>query len=187
MTAALLPPRRGAAEVALADRASEVAGLPAPLAELWNPWTCPPALLPWLAWALDVEDWEPGWPEAVKRRVIAEAIPIHRKRGTRAGVERALRAAGLGASTIIERFGLQSHDGSVPRDGSATRPAGDHWAEYRVRLERPLTIDQGRQARAIITRAAPARAHLKVLDFTGVPQVHDATVPRTGTFTRGYL
>jgi phage tail P2-like protein len=187
MTASLLPPRRGAAEVALADLSPEVGALPAPLAALWDPWTCPAALLPWLAWALDVEDWEPSWPEATRRRVIAEAIPIHRKRGTRAGVERALAAAGLGRSRIVERFGLQVHDGTLARDGAAARAPGDHWAEYRVTLERPLTIDQGRQARAIITRAAPARAHLKLLDFTGVPQVHDATVPRTGIFTRGYL
>lgn len=187
MTAALLPPRRGAAETALADLAAEVANLPAPLAELWNPWTCPERLLPWLAWALDVEDWDSGWPEETRRRVVAEAIPVHRMRGTRAGVRRALRVAGLGGATIVERFGERVHDGAVDRDGTVDRAPADHWAEFRVTLDRPLSIEQAEQARAVIRRAAPARSHLKVLDFTGVPHLHDATVPRDGTFTRGFV
>ncbi|MCD9122183.1 phage tail protein I, partial [Cupriavidus sp. UGS-1] len=31
--------------------AEAIAGVPVPLRDLWNPATCPPALLPFLAWA----------------------------------------------------------------------------------------------------------------------------------------
>lgn len=52
------------------------------IADLWNPMTCPVEHLPWLAWALSVDQWKPYWPENVKRAVCAKAIDIQRRKGS---------------------------------------------------------------------------------------------------------
>ena len=65
-----------------------------PLRKLWSPADCPVDLLPYLAWALGVEEWDPDWPEAVKRAVVRDAWLIHREKGTLAGLKRLLENAG---------------------------------------------------------------------------------------------
>jgi phage tail P2-like protein len=185
MTRTLLPPWHGPAEAALAETAAMLP-LPVPIPPLWDAQACPAPLLPWLAWTLDAEDYDPDAPEDVRRRVIAEAIVIHRRRGTKAGVQHAVRAAGFGDAKIIERYGTKIFNAATPRDGTQTRAAADHWAEYRVILSRPVTTDQAARARAVIERAAPARCHLKALDFSEAALIYDATAPRDGTYTRGY-
>jgi phage tail P2-like protein len=181
---ALLPPIRGKAEAALAQAATARA-LPVPIDTLWDPMRCPAALLPWLAWTLQVEDWDPIWSEARKRAIVAEAVAIHRLRGTLAAVRRVLRLAGYGEARIVERWGEKQRDGTITRDGSETRMAADHWAEYRVILDRPITAEQAVFVRRLIERAAPARCHLKLLDFTETPIRRDGTIQRDGTYTRG--
>lgn len=57
---------------------------------LWNPWTCPIELLPYLAWALSVDVWQNDWPEQVKRETVAAAPFVHRIKGTVAAIERAV-------------------------------------------------------------------------------------------------
>lgn len=186
MTAALLPPWHGPAEAALADLGAAILAIPAPIAPLWNAAICPLALLPWLAWTFDAEDFDPTAPEGTRRRVVAEAIQIHRQRGTRAGVRRALAASGLGDARLTERYGAHQFGDGTARDGATQREAADHWAEYRVTLTRPVTIAQAATARAVITRAAPARAHLLVVDFSAAALTFGAPTPRSGTYSRGY-
>lgn len=181
---ALLPPHRGAVEMALTHAATARA-LPVPIDTLWDSARCPSNLLPWLAWTLGVEDWDTAWSEARKRAVITEAVAIHRMRGTVAAVRRVLRLAGFGEARIVERWGEKLRDGTITRDGSETRMAADHWAEYRVILDRPITAEQAVFVRRLIERAAPARCHLKLLDFTETPIRRDGTIQRDGAFTRG--
>ena len=57
---------------------------------LWNPATCPPEVLPFLAWGLSISHWNPDWSEAQKRTAVADAIPFHQRKGTRAAVEEIL-------------------------------------------------------------------------------------------------
>lgn len=88
----LLPPNANAQERALSlaiDRP-----IPVPIRELWSPATCPAAQLPWLAWALSVDDWNPTWPEETKRQAIQESIDEHRKKGTVGSLRRALQRLG---------------------------------------------------------------------------------------------
>lgn len=66
---------------------------------LWTPQGCPVELLPFLAFAVSVDVWEETWPESVKREVIAAAPLVHRKKGTLAAVETALKALGIRAQT----------------------------------------------------------------------------------------
>ncbi len=82
--------------------------LPVALRTLWNAATCPVDLLPWLAWAWSVDDWDSTWSEAQKRDVIASSIYIHRHKGTKAAVVRATAAMGKPAQ-LSEWF---EHDGA---------------------------------------------------------------------------
>lgn len=100
----LLPPNRSPLEARVA--ASHPLALPVPLRTLWNPATCPAELLPFLAWAFSVDVWEADWPEATKRAVIAESFAVHRIKGTRLAVEKALAAMGIKV-TLTEWFEQQ--------------------------------------------------------------------------------
>jgi len=85
-----------------------IAGIDAPIARLWNVDTCPVNLLPWMAWAFSVEVWDHRWPEAVKRNLIRGAVKVHRSKGTKASVIKALAVVGIEGS-VSEWF---EHDGA---------------------------------------------------------------------------
>lgn len=96
----LLPPNRTPFEAAVSKTAPLSLDVEV-LRTLWNPWTIPAALLPWLAWALSVDEWDKTWDEATQRRVIAASIGIHRKKGSVAAVRAALTSIGH-SSRLIE-------------------------------------------------------------------------------------
>ena len=97
----LLPYNATAAERAL--EAAGVAAIQLPIYEgLRDPWRCPAALLPWLAWGLSVDDWDPAWSIETKRRVIRNSIALHRIKGTLGAIRLALEAMGYGDATVIE-------------------------------------------------------------------------------------
>ena len=207
----LLPPNRGRAEEALATGVAAQFPLPVPVGDLWNPDAIPAHLLAWLAWALSVDQWDNDWPEATKRRVIAESVEIHRRKGTVASVKRILRAQGWvlddpffttlhdgevihdgGASyeqpyfefgaELIERYGHETHDGAHRHDGAVNHDDADHWAEYRLRIFREITIDQAAAIRRALDTVAPARSHLRVFNYPealhryGGAHLHDDTI-----------
>lgn len=62
---------------------------------VWSPDDCPAHLLPYLAAAWSVDHWNPAWPESVKREVIRRSPEIHRLKGTRRALRRALDALGV--------------------------------------------------------------------------------------------
>lgn len=90
----LLPPNASPLERAVDGASARLDELPVPLRDLWSAERCPPAFLPWLAWALGVETWDPDWPEGLKRLAVAEAFQVHREKGTVAAVRRVLRQIG---------------------------------------------------------------------------------------------
>ncbi len=89
LAASLLPPNALNSELALeaAMRADIDIGQ---VGNLWNPQTCPAELLPFLAWGLAIARWDPEWTEAERRAAIMDAIPFHRRKGTRAIVREVL-------------------------------------------------------------------------------------------------
>jgi len=89
----LLPPNATFLERAV-EQASGINALQVPIDTLWNPATCPVSHLPWLAWALSVDDWDITWDETTQRRVIAASIEIHRRKGTVAAVRAAITMLG---------------------------------------------------------------------------------------------
>jgi phage tail P2-like protein len=104
MSDSLLPANATALERALEGVTARIGDVPVPVGNLWNPQTCPAALLPWLAWALSVDDWQPDWPESTKRAVLAESLTLHCRKGTPWAVERALIVAGAPNATVQDWY-----------------------------------------------------------------------------------
>ncbi|MGF1717266.1 phage tail protein I [Photobacterium chitinilyticum] len=75
-----------------------------PNRDIWNPDKCPEHLLPHLAWALSVDNWDSNWPVERKRQVIKDSIYIHRKKGTRDAVERVVSAIRGDGTKVTEWF-----------------------------------------------------------------------------------
>lgn len=66
-----------------------------PISTLWDPYNCPIETLPFLAWALSVDQWHSNWSDDVKRQVVAGSLDVHRIKGTRPAVEKALSDLGV--------------------------------------------------------------------------------------------
>ena len=64
--------------------------MPVPIRSLWDPATCPAALLPFLAWGVSIDLWDAEWTEAQKRAAIATAIEDQRRKGTPASLRRVI-------------------------------------------------------------------------------------------------
>jgi phage tail-like protein len=75
---------------------------------LFDPLTIPEPLLPWLAsWLAFPLD--PSWELAYKRRVLAGAFAYYQQRGTKAGLELAVRDfARVGFAAVVEHFQLRN-------------------------------------------------------------------------------
>ncbi|MGL5215892.1 MAG: phage tail protein I [Aeromonas hydrophila] len=89
---ALLPYQSSDLERDLDIALSHIESVEIPIRTLWNPWECPIDYLPYLAWAVKVGSWSSRWSERVKRQVVAASLDIHRVRGTRQAVEKALES-----------------------------------------------------------------------------------------------
>ncbi|HKY46149.1 MAG TPA: phage tail protein I [Pyrinomonadaceae bacterium] len=103
MSDSLLPPNATTGERALEGATARIGDVPTPARTMWNPETCPEELLPWLAWAFSVDEWDVTWSVTQKRSAIAAAYTVQRQKGTIGAVKRALEALGLGLE-IIEWF-----------------------------------------------------------------------------------
>lgn len=184
--ATLLPPSMTTSERAIEKvMAERELGLELPIGTLWNAETCPPNILPWLAWAFSVDHWDASWPEGTKRNAVAASISIHRRKGTVRSIREALAAFGFGDAAIIEGYGGFQHTGALTYDGAEDHGEPDHWAEYRVYLERPITIDQADQVKAILRNVAPARCRLKGLYFTQAANRYNAALTFDGAYSHG--
>lgn len=94
MSDVLLPFNATAQELALEQATARVADVPLPVRDTADPDTCPAALLPWLAWAYSVDEWDPLWSETQKRESIKAAAFTQRYKGTIGAVREALGALG---------------------------------------------------------------------------------------------
>lgn len=90
----LLPPNAPTGTRALEASTARIGGVDTPLRALWDPYTCPIDILPWLAWALSMDAWKSYWTEAVKRERVAQAIAIQRRKGSVKSVYDVVRSFG---------------------------------------------------------------------------------------------
>src|SRR5437588_8594829 len=83
----ILAPTATAYERALASQVDRLLELDIErLRRLWDPYRCHIDDLPYLAWSFSVDIWDPKWPDAKKRKVVADAVAHHRIKGTKAGM-----------------------------------------------------------------------------------------------------
>jgi len=144
----LLPPNATDAERAVEDAMRADIDLSA-IGDLWNPATCPVVVLPFLAWGLAISRWDPEWTVPEKRAAIADAIPFHRRKGTRAIVRE-----------VLDRF----HPLLQIAEWWETSPRGDpHTFEIRApAADIPASFLTSETAAAIIRDVAsvkPVRSH----------------------------
>ena len=99
----LLPYNATDQERALEETTSRISDVPVVVRQVWNPDTCPSNVLPWLAWAFSVDDWDTNWTDDQKRRVIKESVYSQRIKGTIGAVTRQLTALGYQIQ-ILEWF-----------------------------------------------------------------------------------
>lgn len=166
----LLPPNATPQERALSETTARIGDVPVPIRDLWDPETCPVELLPWLAWAFSVDDWDPLWTEVQQRQAVKASYQIHRHKGTISAVKDAMSALGYDAE-VIEWFNQT--------------PAGDPYT-----FDLKLGVDQNgivladvNRLLAVIESSKNLRSHLGTIDITvkSSAQVYTATVATVGS------
>lgn len=90
----LLPPNAAQLERGLEQATARAGNVTVDFTPLWNPQTCPIELLPYLAFALSIDSWDPAWPEATKRALVSTAIDIQRHKGTAKSIRDIIRTFG---------------------------------------------------------------------------------------------
>lgn len=151
----LLPPSSTPLERALADTVAKVSTLPTPARDLWNPDTCPVELLPWLAWAFSLDDWDVTWTESQQRAAVKASYSVHRYKGTIGSVKDALQALGLGLGVQVQEWFNQI-------------PAGDPYT-YKLLLEvnqYGVSLAQLEKIQDVVDNAKNLRSHMTTLDMT---------------------
>ncbi|WP_446891458.1 phage tail protein I [Aeromonas veronii] len=143
---------------------------PLPHRHSWNPWLCRADLLGQLAWGLGVDNWDNLMTEQERRQACADAIHIHRLRGTVDSVERAIRAAGYEHIELEEGLPPVTHNGQLLRNGHELYGSGGRWAMYRANVtvgdHGTISAAGNRRLRRILEKTAPARCQLVGLRFS---------------------
>jgi phage tail P2-like protein len=184
----LLPPNATPLEVRTASALAAVDEIPIPIRDYWNPDKCPPALLPYLAAEVSVDGWELAESDDARRALIKGAIPLHQKRGTPWAIREVIRRLGFGEVDLIEGRNVRRRDGTARYNGDWVHGrANGEWAQYIVRLYRPITLDQAENLKAVLERYAPKRSELYRLDYTQAPLRHNGVGRYDGQFTRGSI
>ncbi|WP_353981691.1 phage tail protein I [Salinicola endophyticus] len=143
----LLPPNATEAERTLEATTALASDLPVQLRSLWNPDTCPAELLPWLAWALSLDAWQPYWPERIKRQRIRDAVEIQRRKGTAKSVRDVVRSFG---SSLALREWWQKDEPGEPHTFDVVLTLG---------AEVPNSAEFQQDIVDEISRTKPVRSH----------------------------
>ncbi|MDF3606564.1 phage tail protein I [Paracoccus sp. DMF-8] len=171
----ILPPHSGRAEIALAEGVIRAFDIDIPIRHLMSASTAPAAVLPWLAWHLSVDEWNPDWLVPKKREAIAQSVLRHARKGTVWAVREMLRFEGYGDAVITEM-------GSVPKIGDSDilvggaripsgswviGPDGYGWADYWIDLMQPVPRWSATRLRERLREVAPARCRLRTITLAG--------------------
>ncbi|MCF6199270.1 MAG: phage tail protein I [Hyphomicrobiaceae bacterium] len=107
----LMPPNSTELEKALSGSDARVLDAPIDIIrDVWDPDRCPEHLLPYLAQAWSLDEWDPAWNEQDKRDAIKESIWIHQHKGTIGALKRAI--ARLGMNVTVSRWFEQTPRGA---------------------------------------------------------------------------
>ncbi len=180
----LLPPASTAFERAVEQTAAaRINALNPPIKSLWNPDTCPEAVLPFLAWALSVDEWDDMWSPEKKRASIREARYIHQHKGTRGALRRALAALGQGDADIIERTQFIRCNGTVTCDGSHT--CHGRWATAKINLKHAVTVGDAYRIRRLLNAVKRNAVLITEINFAAAAFRCDGTIRCNGDYACG--
>jgi phage tail P2-like protein len=181
----LLPPNASPLERKVAAALAAAENLPLPMRSLWDTDTCPLGLLPYLAWALSVDEWDEAWSEAQKRTTVKESLLIHRRKGTLWSVKRVLALQGF-VATVQEGLTKLKRDGAGRHNGVYFHGGQTLWAVYRVTVtDRPVSNAEGAALYRTLAATAPVRCRLQSIDFRSVPCKHNGSIKRDGSYKHG--
>lgn len=141
----LLPSGSSTLEVAAAQALAQIAGIPVPLRQLWNPDTCPLPLLPYLAWAFSVDRWDENWTEAAKRSAVRSALFVHKHKGTIGALRRVVEPLGY-LIRVTEWWQTKDIPGTFRLDVGV--------------LETGITEEMYQELERLISDAKPCSRHL---------------------------
>lgn len=181
----LLPPSSSAFERAMVQSTRGIERVPLPLREQWRYQDCPAHLLPWLAWALGVDEWQPEWREGQQRAAIRDSLALQRHKGSVWAVKQAVAAAGLGSARLIEGNSGHLHDGRNRHGGRIRHGDSSQWAVCRVVLSSPLKNADAANVRRMLTAVMPARCHLTEILFEEGSCDHGGLLHYDGSFNHG--
>lgn len=156
MSETLLPHNATPQEVALDETIARIGAVPVPVRDLWDPSACPVDVLPWLAWAFSVDNWNPEWTEAQKRGAVAASFDVHKRKGTRGALNSAI--AGIGYSATIAEWWEQ------------TPTAAPYTFAARITVEQePLpTLSVYHSIIGVIESAKNARSHFDGIEIEAI-------------------
>jgi phage tail P2-like protein len=185
----LLPSNATDLEKSLAGAASVINDIPLDIASVWNPATCPSALLPWLAWALSADVWSASWSDAQKRSYLAHTIDDQRRKGSRASVQSLLWTFDS-LLTIVEWF--EQNPTADPYTFEVILPLIDGAGTAGGQR---VSAEFAREIVAAVNMAKPVRAHFDLVQTlatiaTTVPVAAADTMiyarlPKAGTTADG--
>lgn len=141
-----------------------------PVRHLWNPDTCPPALLAYLECSMSVHGDAVEFSETQRRNFIKRSLDIHRKKGTIGSIKAVVEALGYRLATI-----------NGIREGT-----DGHWANFRIVMDSPLSIANANALEKLIERTAPLRCNLTSFSSETVG-AYDGSWQYDGTFTYGVI
>ena len=139
--------------------------IPKYIASQWDPYNCPVEMLPWLAWSLSVDNWQENWPEHVQRDVVANAVKVHKHKGTVGAVKRALASLHLKIE-FFEWF-EEVHDVYLApyQSGEPNTFIFIAWANDELYTSRQIVLDQSLydEIYRVTNQTKPQKAHFDFL------------------------
>ncbi|EKO3414769.1 phage tail protein I [Vibrio fluvialis] len=121
--------------------------LPVSIRDVWDPWACPAAFLPYLAQSFSVDRWDSNWSEQEKRAAIDAAFFVHKHKGTISAVRRVVEPLGY-LIDVVEWW-------------EKIQKGAPHTFELIVGvLDKGITDEMYAQMTSLIDDAKPLRSHL---------------------------
>lgn len=132
------------------------------LPDYFDPVLAPPDFVEWLSeWvAFSLDE---GWTLAQRRALVADAVELHRLRGTARGLEKHVRLLSLGDVEIVDTGSC-----TVSARPRPSVPSPEPHVEVRVAVADPATIDERRLLAAIV-EAAPAHVTVSLTIMVADP------------------
>ena len=126
------------------------------------------------------DGWSFAETETEQRKLIKEAIEIHKHKGTPWAIKRVLKLLGYGDCQHIERTGFLEHNGTIKHNSKHRYGSGGNWTYYSLITPQAMTPRDAERIRNLLIDVAPLRCKLVSI---GLPTVnHDSTVKHNGAY-----